>query len=85
MTSLLSPGDLEVVHETLQEIRDMPPPRDNHATGCLMSIGGLVVLLGLPALGRVITIGQGLGTAGLLIGGALLVLGIIAWMTAGNW
>jgi hypothetical protein len=85
MTSLLSPEDLEVVHETLQEIRDMPPPRDNHATGCLMSIGGLVVLLGLPALGRVMTISQGLGTVGLLIGGASLALGIIVWMTAGGF
>ena len=85
MKSLLTPADLEVVHETLQEIRDMPPPRDNYATGCMMAIAGLVVLLGLPALGRVVTLSDGLGSAGLLIGGALLVVGIIVWQTAGGF
>jgi len=85
MQSLLSADDLGIVHETLQEIRDMPPPRDNHAGGCMMALAGLAVLLGLPALGRVVAIGQGLGTAGLLIGGGLLVLGIILWQTAGGF
>lgn len=85
MTSPLSPADLEVVHDTLQEIRDMPPPRDNYATGCLMALAGLAVLLVLPAVGKQITIASGIATAGLIIGGVLLVVGVVVWQTAGGF
>lgn len=85
MTSPLSPADLEVVHETLQEIRDMPPPRDNYAAGCMMALAGLALLLVLPAVGRQIAIAPGLATAGLVAGTVLLVVGIIVWQTAGGF
>ena len=63
----------------------MPPPRDNQPMGCLMSLGGLVVLVGLPLLGRTIEIGSGIGSMGLLVGGGLFVVGLILWMTAGGF
>ncbi len=85
MTPALSPTDLEVVHETLQEIRDMPPPRDNMAVGCVMALAGLTVLLLIPAVGRQMAIASGLATAGLITGGVLLVVGIVVWQTAGGF
>ena len=81
----LGSADLEVVLETLEEIRGMPPPRDNQPTGCLMSLGGIVVLLGMPVLARFVEIGSGAGSWGLIVGGALTVIGVVTWMTAGGF
>jgi hypothetical protein len=85
MPGLLTSDDLDVVHETLQEIRDMPPPRDNYAAGCVMALAGLAILLVLPSLGRAFGLASNLATVGLLTGGALLVVGIIVWQTAGGF
>jgi len=85
MPPQLSTADLDVVHETLREIRDMPPPRDNQPVGCSLVLAGLVLLLGLPVLGKAGAIGSGFATPGLLGGGALLVIGVVVWQTAGGF
>lgn len=81
----LSPEDLSIVQETLQEIRDMPPPRDNRGLGCVVSMAGVFVLFVLPYVGRMIPIPSAVGRVGLLVGGAFTVVGVVLVLTAGGF
>lgn len=81
----LSAEDLRVVHETLQEIREMPPPRDNQGAGCVLSMVGIFLLLVLPYVARLVPVSPTVGRVGLLVGGAATVVGVVLWLTAGGF
>jgi len=81
----LSPEDLRIVRETLQEIREMPPPRDNHGVGCVLTLVGVFVLLVLPYVARMVPVSPTVGRIGLLVGGAATVIGVVLWLTAGGF
>lgn len=74
-----------MVLETLAEIRAAPPPPNHAGLGCALALPGFALLLVFPVVARRFAIGAGWATPVLVAGGALLVVGLILWFTAGGF
>lgn len=84
MTGPLTPADLGLVREALDEIRSEPPPRNFAGLGCVLALPGFVLLLVFPMVARLFSLPSGLGVPVLLLGGVLLVVGLALWFSAGG-
>ncbi|MDP2956285.1 MAG: hypothetical protein Q8N53_07680 [Longimicrobiales bacterium] len=85
MSSPLPDRDRLLVLETLQEIRSAPPPRSLAGLGCVMALPSFFLVLVFPVVGRRLDVSSALATTVLVIGGALLVVGLLLWFTAGGF
>lgn len=83
MPAPLNDPDRAAVREALAEIRASPPP-DRASAGCVVALPGFVILLVFPVAARILGVGQGLATAALVVGIALLVVGLGLWFSAGG-
>lgn len=81
----LTEQDRRAVLGTLEEIRSAPPPRDLAGVGCVMALPGFVLLLVVPVLGRRLGLPAGAAVPVLVVGGALLIVGLVLWLTAGGF
>lgn len=84
MSHPLSDEDRRAVLETLGEIRASPPPRQWAGPGCIMALPGFLLLLVVPVLGRRFGLPTGAAVTLLVVGGALLVVGLVLWFSAGG-
>lgn len=84
MPQPLSPEDRSAVHEALAEIRATPPPKSYAGVGCVLALPGFALLLIFPVVARVLELGSSLATPALVVGLALLAVGLILWFTAGG-
>lgn len=84
MTGPLTPADLQVVREALDEIQSEPPPRNFAGVGCVMALPGFVLLLVFPMLARLFSLSSELAVPVLVLGGVLLVVGLALWFGAGG-
>ena len=84
MIHRLSQDDRRAVLEILDEIRSSPPPRHWAGPGCVMALPGFLLLLVVPVLGRRVGLPHGAAVPLLVAGGALLVVGLVLWLSAGG-
>lgn len=77
--------DRRVVHEALDEIRATPSPVDRAPLGCALALPGFALLLVFPVVGRMMDLGSGIATVVLTVGGALVVVGVVLWFSAGGF
>jgi hypothetical protein len=77
--------DRRTVLEALREIRASPPPRNWAGPGCVMTLPGFVLLLVLPVVGKRLDVGPGVATPLIVLGGVLLVVGLVLWLSAGGF
>ncbi|HSG09461.1 MAG TPA: hypothetical protein VLA36_13960 [Longimicrobiales bacterium] len=85
MNMLLSDIERRIVHEALDEIRATPSPVDRAPLGCAIALPGFAVLLVFPVVGRMLGLGSGVATLALILGGALVVVGVVLWFSAGGF
>ncbi|HSG49320.1 MAG TPA: hypothetical protein VLA43_15975 [Longimicrobiales bacterium] len=85
MSIPLSDIDRRTVHEALDEIRATPSPVDRAPLGCALALPGFAILLVFPVVGRMMDLGSGVATVALTLGGALVVVGIVLWFSAGGF
>lgn len=83
--SPLSAEDLAVVRQAVREIEDAPSPKDRAGLGCALSLPGFVVLLVLPIVARRFTVPPSVARVVLIVGLAVLVVGVLIWLTAGGF
>lgn len=85
MSTPLRDTDLRIVHQALDELRATPSPVDRAPLGCAMALPGFAILLVLPVIGRRLDLGSGIATTALVVGGALVVIGVVLWFSAGGF
>lgn len=79
-----SDQDRRAVLDALGEIRASQPARDWSRPGCLMALSGLLLLV-VPVAGKGLGLTPGVVTPLLVVGGALLVVGIVLRLGAGGF
>jgi hypothetical protein len=85
VTTPLSDTDRSVVREALDEIRATPSPVDRAPLGCAIALPGFAILLIFPMVGRMLSLGSGVATVALGLGGILVVVGVVLWFSAGGF
>lgn len=50
-----------------------------------MALPGFAILLIFPVVGRMMDLGSGIATVVLIVGGALVVVGVVLWFSAGGF
>jgi len=81
----LPEADRRIVREALDEIRATPSPVDRAPLGCAIALPGFAILLIFPVVGRMLALGSGVATLALTLGGALVVVGVVLWFSAGGF
>jgi len=81
----LSDSERLAVRETLRELREAPAPRNLSGVGCVIALPAFAVLLVFPVVGRWLDVGMGVAKLVLILAGALLVVGLLLWFTAGGF
>ncbi len=82
---VLLPADLEVVDETLRELREEEGPVDRGPLGCVLALPAFLALLVVPVLGRQFGLPQRVATPMIIASVVLLVVGLVLWFTAGGF
>jgi hypothetical protein len=85
VTIPLSDTDRRIIDEALNEIRSTPSPVDRAPLGCTIALPGFAILLVLPVVGRMVSLGSAVGTVALGVGGVLVVVGVVLWFSAGGF
>ena len=85
MPAALTPEEAAVVDEAVADILSGPRPRDRGPLGCLLAMPGFVVLLVAPLMSPRLGIPGAVGTAVLVAGGALLVIGLVLHFSSGRF
>jgi hypothetical protein len=85
MSDELSAHDVGIVRDAFGDIEAEPPPKDWGAVGVAAALVGLVVVVGVPLLARTMSVPHGVVIAALTAGAALVVLGVVARMSAGGF
>lgn len=85
MPAPLSPEERAVVDEAVADVLAGPRPTDRGPLGCLMAMPGFLILVVAPLMAPRLNVPDVVGTAILIAGGALLVIGLVLHFSAGRF
>ncbi len=81
----LSPEERAVVDEAVADVLAGPRPTDQGSVGCLMAMPGFLILVVAPLMAPRLNLPGIVGTAVLIAGGTLLVIGLVLHFSAGRF
>ena len=85
MSEELSAHDVGIVRDALEDIEAEPPPKNWGAVGVMAALVGVVALVVVPLLARTVPVPHGAVITALVMGAALVVLGVVARASAGGF